>query len=53
VWGPWGGKGEVVETQWDCKPCPGDRCYAFDEPRCILSVMPDAVEAAIARALAR
>lgn len=51
VWGPWGGKGVAVETQWDCKPCPGDRCYAFDEPRCILSVTPDAVEAAIERVL--
>jgi ADP-heptose:LPS heptosyltransferase len=52
VWGPWGGKGEVVETPWQCKPCPGDRCYAFDKPRCILSVTPDAVEAAVERVLA-
>jgi ADP-heptose:LPS heptosyltransferase len=52
VWGPWGGKGVAVETPWECKPCPGDRCYAFDEPRCILSVKPDAVEAAIEQALA-
>ena len=52
VWGPWGGKGVAVETAWECKPCPGDRCYAFDEPRCILSVAPDAVEAAIDRLLA-
>ena len=51
VWGPWGGKGAVAETPWDCKPCPGDRCYAFDEPRCILSVTPDAVEAAVERVL--
>ncbi len=53
IWGPWGGKGEAVETSWDCKPCAGDRCYAYDEPRCILSVAPDAVEAAIERVLAR
>jgi heptosyltransferase-3 len=38
TWGPWGTRSVVVETAWDCKPCPGDRCYAFDEPRCILSV---------------
>jgi ADP-heptose:LPS heptosyltransferase len=53
VWGPWGSNGLVVETPWDCKPCPGDRCYAFDQPRCILSVTPGAVEAAIERVLAR
>lgn len=38
VWGPWKTLSRIIETQWDCKPCPGDRCYAFDEPRCILSV---------------
>ena len=47
VWRPWKAPHRVVETSWDCKPCPGDRCYAFDEPRCILSVEPDAVERAI------
>lgn len=51
VWGPWGGKGEAVETPFDCKPCKGDKCYAFEEPRCILTVTPDAVEAAIERVL--
>ncbi|MCB1021778.1 MAG: glycosyltransferase family 9 protein [Bryobacterales bacterium] len=53
VWGPWGGTGEAVETAWDCKPCPGDKCRAFGEPRCILTVTPEAVQAAIERALAR
>ncbi len=47
VWRPWKAPHRVVETSWDCKPCPGDRCYAFDEPKCILSVEPDAVERAI------
>lgn len=47
VWGPWGAKSAVVETEWDCKPCPGDRCYAFDEPRCILSVTADSVVSAV------
>jgi len=46
VWGPWKTRARVVETAWDCKPCPGDRCYAFDEPHCILSVQPEAVERA-------
>jgi ADP-heptose:LPS heptosyltransferase len=49
VWGPWRTPHAVVETAWGCKPCPGDRCYAYDEPRCILSVETAAVAAAIAR----
>lgn len=52
VWRPWKTPHEVVETPWDCKPCPGDRCYAFSEPRCILSVEASAVCAAIERLLA-
>ncbi len=52
VWGPWRTRHVIVETPWDCKPCPGDRCYAFDEPRCILSVEVASVEAAIAQLLA-
>ena len=47
VWHPWRTPHRVIETQWDCKPCPGDRCYAFDEPRCILSVRPEQVLSAI------
>ena len=52
VWHPWRTEHEVVETDWDCKPCPGDRCYAFDEPRCILSVEARQVEHAVNRLLA-
>ena len=52
VWHPWKTAHRVVETDWDCKPCPGDRCYAFDEPRCILSVEPGAVLLAVADLLA-
>jgi len=51
IWGPWKAPAEVIETQWDCKPCPGDRCYAFDEPRCILSVTADSVLNAVDRLL--
>lgn len=46
VWHPWRTRYEVVETAWDCKPCPGDRCYAFDQPHCILSVEVEAVRQA-------
>ena len=51
AWRPWKTAHAVVETPWDCKPCPGDRCYAFDEPRCILSVEASAVEEAIGELL--
>lgn len=51
TWRPWGTRSETVETEWDCKPCPGDRCYAFEEPRCILSVETARVHAAIERLL--
>ncbi|MYB54108.1 MAG: glycosyltransferase family 9 protein [Acidobacteriia bacterium] len=52
IWHPWKTRHRVVETDWDCKPCPGDRCYAFDEPRCILSVTPEAVAQAVDELLA-
>ncbi len=53
AWHPWKTPHRVVETAWDCKPCPGDRCYAFDEARCILSVDLASVTAAVAGLLAQ
>ena len=53
VWGPWRTVSAVVETSWDCKPCKGDRCYEFDEPRCILSVEASSVKKAIDDVLTR
>ena len=50
-WRPWRTTHRVAETAWDCKPCPGDRCYAFDEPRCILSVDLGTVVRAVAEVL--
>jgi ADP-heptose:LPS heptosyltransferase len=47
VWGPWKTRSQVIETAWDCKPCPGDRCYAFDQPRCILSIEEASVASAV------
>jgi ADP-heptose:LPS heptosyltransferase len=47
VWGPWKTSSQVIETAWDCKPCPGDRCYAFDQPRCILSIEEASVASAV------
>ena len=50
-WRPWRTAHRVAETAWDCKPCPGDRCYAFEEPRCILSVEVAPVARAVAEVL--
>jgi ADP-heptose:LPS heptosyltransferase len=43
IWGPWPRQGSssgtrVVQNQFDCNPCPGDHCYKFARPECILSV---------------
>lgn len=43
IWGPWPSSGaglpaRVVQNSYDCNPCPGDRCYRFERPECILSV---------------
>jgi heptosyltransferase-3 len=37
-WSPWQTAHRVVQNDFPCNPCAGDRCYAFAEPRCILSV---------------
>jgi len=28
----------IVQNFYDCNPCPGDRCYRFERPECILSI---------------
>ncbi|HEV8385441.1 MAG TPA: glycosyltransferase family 9 protein [Candidatus Acidoferrales bacterium] len=38
TWRPWMVPHRVVQNDFPCNPCPGDRCYAFDVPRCILFV---------------
>ena len=44
VWGPWKAvDSAVVQNYFDCNPCAGDRCYAFAEPRCILSITTEQV----------
>jgi ADP-heptose:LPS heptosyltransferase len=45
-WRPWQAEHRVVQNEFACNPCKGDRCYAFDEPRCILSVTPEQVREA-------
>jgi len=45
-WRPWATPSRIVLNDFPCRPCRGDRCYAFDEPRCILSVTIDQVKQA-------
>ncbi|MHB8410622.1 MAG: glycosyltransferase family 9 protein [Candidatus Acidiferrales bacterium] len=51
-WRPWQTKHRVVQNDFTCNPCRGDRCYAFAEPRCILSVTFDQVQNACEALLA-
>jgi ADP-heptose:LPS heptosyltransferase len=58
IWGPWprqatGPAARVVQNHFDCNPCPGDRCYQFAQPECILSVTFDQVKEAVTAALAQ
>jgi heptosyltransferase-3 len=51
-WSPWtDAPHEVVYEHFDCQPCAGYECKVFGEPRCILSVTPEAVIGAISRLL--
>lgn len=51
-WRPWtDAPNEIVYEELACQPCPGYECREFGEPRCILSVQPDAVFDAIGRVL--
>jgi heptosyltransferase-3 len=38
VWHPWGTDYEAVMSDLPCIPCPGYKCLAFPEPRCILEI---------------
>ena len=45
VWKPWKAvDAAVVQNYFDCNPCPGDRCYVYEEPRCILSITTEQVK---------
>jgi len=52
VWRPWRAPSVVLENPYTCRPCPADRCYAFDRPECILSITEEQVRAAIDSLLA-
>jgi lipopolysaccharide heptosyltransferase II len=51
-WRPWMyAPNEVVYEEFACQPCAGYECKEYGEPRCILSVRPEKVIAAIDRLL--
>ena len=52
IWGPWprddsSGRERIVQNFYECNPCPGDRCYQFERPECILSVKFEQVRSAV------
>jgi ADP-heptose:LPS heptosyltransferase len=58
IWGPWPRQPshppvQVVQNFYECNPCPGDRCYRFERPECILSVSLGQVKSAVDSVLAR
>jgi ADP-heptose:LPS heptosyltransferase len=58
IWGPWprhtsNPPAQVVQNFYECNPCPGDRCYYFDRPACILSVTLEQVKSAVQTVLAQ
>jgi len=58
VWGPWPRQSShpparVVQNFYECNPCPGDRCYRFERPECILSVSLEQVKSAVESVLSQ
>lgn len=67
IWGPWPrpesstalkqtrpeNAAQVVQNSYECNPCPGDRCYRFERPECILSVKYEQVQSAVEDVLMR
>ncbi len=52
TWGPWPRDAQdrptrIVQNFYDCNPCPGDRCYRFESPECILSIRFEQVRSAV------
>lgn len=47
-WRPWtDAPNEIIYEEFPCQPCPGYECKEFGDPKCILSVRPEAVFNAI------
>lgn len=43
AWHPWNTPHRLVKLPFTCNPCPGYRCEAYEEPRCILDIQPAVV----------
>ena len=52
AWSPWRAAHALVQNYYACNPCRGDRCYAFAQPECILSITLEQAQAAVERVLA-
>lgn len=55
IWGPWRPRApwRIVQNPYECNPCPGDRCYRYERPECILSVTFEQVRSAVEEVLAQ
>jgi lipopolysaccharide heptosyltransferase III len=58
IWGPWPRdesplRSRIVQNFYECNPCPGDRCYQFERPECILSVTYEQVRSAVQELLGK
>jgi ADP-heptose:LPS heptosyltransferase len=49
AWRPWRTSYELLQSDLPCIPCPGYRCDAFGEPKCILGISVETVAAAVDR----
>jgi len=53
-WYPWtDAPNEMVFEELPCQPCPGYECKVYGDPKCIISIPPENVIAAIDRVLAK
>jgi ADP-heptose:LPS heptosyltransferase len=57
IWGPWPQHAShpparIVQNPFDCNPCPGDHCYKFARPECILSITFEQVRNAVEAVMA-
>ncbi len=54
IWAPWRPEApwHLVQNHYECNPCPGDRCYQFARPECILSITVEQVRSAVRAVLA-
>jgi ADP-heptose:LPS heptosyltransferase len=48
AWRPWSGEHRALLPDFPCIPCPADRCYEFESPRCVESVTVGQVLGAVA-----